>query len=215
MSGTIIEMFGTNPSGHPLTVVVNSIANSLYMRYAYCMLNVNGKTCWDFKSNVNLLTYGDDNAMGVSNKIPWYYHGAIQSALEKIGVGYTMADKDAETRPYISIADCSFLKRKWRCEEELGMFTCPLEEASIHKSLTVWVPSKTVDKYKQMVDVITSANNEYFFHGKDTFERHHAFFKKLVEREPYNLYASESTLPGWDDLIERFRKASEAIVSTN
>ncbi len=215
MNGTIIEMFGTNPSGQPLTVVNNSMANSLYMRYAYCKLNPAGEACWDFKHNVNLLTYGDDNAMGVRNTASWFYHGAIQTALAQIGVGYTMADKDAETRPYISIEDCSFLKRKWRKEEELEMYTCPLEEASIHKSLTVWVPSKTVDKYRQMVDVITSANNEYFFHGREVFEQHHAFFKEIVSREPYSLYASESTLPGWDDLIVRFRKASEAIVSTN
>ncbi|APG78400.1 hypothetical protein 1 [Hubei picorna-like virus 4] len=214
MDGSIIEMFGTNPSGQPLTVINNSMANSLYMRYAYCKLNPDG-TCWDFKTRVNLLTYGDDNVMGVHPSAPWFYHGAIQTALEKIGVGYTMADKEAETRPYINISECSFLKRSWRMEEELGMYTCPLEEASIHKSLTVWTPSATIDKYRQMVQVIVAANNEYFFYGKDTFEKHHSFFAEILKEEPYNLYTTSTTLLGWDDLIDRFQKASEAIFPTN
>lgn len=94
------------------------------------------------------------------------------------------------------------------------MYTCPLEEASIKKSLTVWVPSKTVDQHKQMVDVISSANSEYFFYGRETFEKHHAFFKSILEREPYSFYVTESTLPGWSDLIARFRRASESILSS-
>lgn len=215
IEGLLMEMYGTNPSGHPLTVIINSIVNSLYMRYSYCSLNPKESTCTDFKKFVHLITYGDDNTMGVSDAIPWFYHGAIQEALREIGVGYTMADKDAETRPYIHIDECSFLKRKWRFEEELGMYACPLEEASIHRSLTVWTPSKTIDNFCQMVAVISAANSEYFHYGRAVFEEHHKFFKQILEREPYSKYVSESTLPGWDDLIVRFRKASETKVSTD
>lgn len=215
LDGVIVEMFGTNPSGHPLTVIINSLVNSLYMRYAYCILNPVTLDCEDFKTTVNLLTYGDDNVMGVSLGAPWFYHGAIQAALQDIGVTYTMADKDSETRPYIHIDECSFLKRSWRYEPELDMYTCPLEEESIHKSLTMWVPSKTEDKYRQMVSVIVSANNEYFFYGREVFEREHKFFQDILKIEPFNIYVSDTTLPGWDELIARFRKASEALVSTN
>ena len=94
------------------------------------------------------------------------------------------------------------------------MYVCPLEEDSIRKSLTVWVPSQTVDKYKQMVDVIVSANNEYFFYGRATFEKHHGFFASLLEREPYKQDVTDSTLPGWDDLIERFQRASKPFFPT-
>lgn len=214
VSGDLIEFYGTNPSGHPLTVIVNSIVNSLYMRYAYCRLNPNGLECKTFKQNVNLLTYGDDNIMGVNRECDWFNHTAIQRAMNQIGVEYTMADKEAKSLPFISIKDCSFLKRKWRFEQELGMFVCPLEEASIHRSLTVWVPSGTVDQYKQMVDVITSANNEYFFYGRSIFEKHHRFFQDLLAISPYSHYVNESTLPSWDDLIDRFRRASEAIIKS-
>jgi hypothetical protein len=210
MSGDLAEFYGTNPSGHPLTVIVNSIVNSLYMRYAYCKLNPASETCWDFKTFVSLMTYGDDNGMGVSKLTQWFNHTAIQKELAKIGVEYTMADKTAESIPYIHIRDFSFLKRKWRYEPQLGFYACPLEEDSIHKSLTMWVPSSSplMDKYKQMVAVVSAANSEYFFHGQEVFEKHHAFFKEVLSEEPYCLYVTEATLPGWETLCERFRDAS-------
>nr|URG14822.1 MAG: RNA dependent RNA polymerase [Picornaviridae sp.] len=211
VNGDLIEFFGTNPSGHPLTVVVNSIVNSLYMRYAFCLTNPKGNDCTEFTSFVNLMTYGDDNAMGVSQQAPWFNHTAIQSAMAVIGVEYTMADKESVSRPYIHIDDCSFLKRSWRYESDVQAYVCPLEVKSIHKSLTMWVPSDTIDKYAQMVSVISSANSEFFFHGRKTFEKHHKFFKEILEEHPYNLYVCEATLPNWENLCERFRQASEGI----
>lgn len=211
VNGDLIEFFGTNPSGHPLTVIINSIANSLYMRYAYCLTNPKGRDCSDFITFVNLLTYGDDNAMGISPTIPWFNHTSIQAALATIGVEYTMADKESVSRPYIHIDDCSFLKRSWRYEQDVEAYVCPLEIKSIHKSLTMWVPSDTIDKYAQMVAVISSANSEFFFHGRETFEKHHKFFRTILEEHPYRLYVCEATLPNWENLCERFRRASEGL----
>jgi hypothetical protein len=110
--------------------------------------------------------------------------------------------------PYVHIQDCAFLKRSWRWDEEVQAYLCPLDVDSIYKSLTVWVASGTIDKYKQMVDVITAANNEFFFHGREEFNKHHSFFCELLQREPYNLYVTETTLLSWDALHERFKRAS-------
>jgi hypothetical protein len=206
-NGDLLEFFGTNPSGHPLTVIINSLANSLYMRYVYMVLNPQ-RECVSFKRNVHLFTYGDDNIMGVSPACTWFYHGAIQEQLSHIGVEYTMADKEAESVPYINLGDTSFLKRRWRWDEDVGAYTCPLEVESIHKSLTMWVPSKSIVEDEQMVAVISSANTEFFFYGKETFEKHHAFFKEILEREPYKHWVKKGTLPGWSVLRERFWKGS-------
>jgi hypothetical protein len=209
MNGDLIEFFGTNPSGHPLTVVINSMVNSLYMRYCYVILNPEHE-CDSFKENVHLFTYGDDNIMGVKQGCDWFNHTGIQAELAAIGVEYTMADKESESVPFISIDDCQFLKRTWRFDEDVDAWLCPLEEASIHKSLTVWVPSKTIDSYAQMVAVISSANSEYFFYGRSIFERHHAFFARLLQEEPYSHYVTGGTLPNWEQLVERFDQASNS-----
>jgi len=208
VNGDLVEFFGTNPSGHPLTVIINSLVNSLYMRYCYISLNPQ-KEVLTFKNNVRLFTYGDDNIMGVNPVASWFNHTAIQNQLQLIGVEYTMADKESESVPFINISNVSFLKRQWRWNDDINNWAAPLEEASIIKSLTMWVPSKTVDKYKQMVDVISSANSEFFFHGREIFELQHLKFKQVLEREPYTFYVNESTLPTYDMLVQRFLKASE------
>jgi hypothetical protein len=75
----------------------------------------------------------------------------------------------------------------------------------------MWLPSKSIDKYAQMVAVISSANSEYFFYGREIFEERYSQFKKLLEAEPYCYYVKESTLPSYDELVERFNRASEAL----
>lgn len=207
VNGDLMEFFGTNPSGHPLTVIVNSMANSLYLRYCYAKLNPL-KEVTSFQRNVALFTYGDDNVFGVNRTIPWFNHTTIQSELLKIGVEYTMADKTSLSVPYINIDQVSFLKRLWVWNDEIKGYLCPLEEASIIKSLTVWVPSGSIDKYKQTVAVVVSANNEYFFYGREKFEKEHKFFEELLTQEPYCYYTSKTTLPSFDELVERWRRAS-------
>jgi hypothetical protein len=207
MNGDLVEFFGTNPSGHPLTVIVNSLVNCLYMRYCYVVLNPAHESA-SFKENVHLFTYGDDNIMGVSRDCDWFNHCDIQRELSVIGVEYTMADKESKSVPFIDINNCQFLKRTWRFDTELNEWMCPLEEASIHKSLTMWCPSKTIDEYAQMVAVISSANSEYFFYGRETFEKHHAFFRQILSEEPYSHYEGKGTLPSWGQLVERFNQAA-------
>lgn len=201
-NGDLIEFFGTNPSGHPLTVIINSIVNCLYMRYAYYKLNPESE-CDSFQKNVHLMTYGDDNIMGVSDVVPWFNHTAIQQQMEAIGVKYTMADKESESVPYINISECEFLKRKWRWEPEIGMYACPLNEESIMKSLTVWTASKSICKEEQYVNVVVSANMEYFWHGREKFQFAHTFFASLLRDPDYQVYLPKGGLLTWDQLVEK------------
>ena len=205
-NGDLVEFFGTNPSGHPLTVVVNSLVNSLYMRYCYVVLNPEHE-CVTFKKNVHLFTYGDDNIMGVSRECEWFGHTGIQEQLAALGVEYTMADKESASVPFVNIAEVQFLKRSWRFDADVGAFLCPLELASITKSLTVWLPSSSIDEYAQMVAVISSANSEFFFYGRQVFEHHRKFFYAILQREPLAQYVTESTLPTWEQLVDRFDRA--------
>ncbi len=225
MKGDLVEFFGTNPSGHPLTVIVNSIVNCLYMRYVFYILYMRSEQLdhytlqtqeeihsflqLRFSEFVKLMTYGDDNIMGVHPDAPWYNHTAIQNCLAEIGVVYTMAEKDAESVPYIPIKECSFLKRKWRFDKDVNAYLCPIEEDSIIRSTTVWVPSSTIDEYAQMVAVCSSACGEYFFYGKEKFNEKRNFYMKLLANEPYCYYVRDTTLPTWEQLKMRFWNNSE------
>jgi hypothetical protein len=38
-NGDLVQLYGSNPSGNPLTVILNGIVNSIRMRYVYYMLS--------------------------------------------------------------------------------------------------------------------------------------------------------------------------------
>jgi hypothetical protein len=199
-NGDLIQFNGSNPSGHPLTVVINCLVNSLYMRYAYHVLNPK-RECVTFQKNVSLLTYGDDNALGVHPDCPWYNHSSISLAFKQMDIIYTMADKSAESVPYLDISQISFLKRTWRFDSHVGDYLAPLDHESIEKSLMTWVRSKSICKEEQCIAIISSAVREYFFYGKKTFLKRRQMFVELIEKLNLQMYQTDSTLPTYEELL--------------
>jgi len=201
--GALIEFYGSNPSGHPLTVIVNCFVNVLYAMYAYLSCNPD-RTISSFWDHVRLMTYGDDNGMSVSDHVPWFNHISISECLREIGVIYTTPSKEAITRPYMDRDEISFLKRSWRFDKDLGRYVAPLEEDSILKSLTVWIPSSEVCAEKQMIDIISSAVREYFWYGRGIFEIRRKYFINLVAGSPMELYVQKSTFPTYQELVDAY-----------
>lgn len=208
MNGDLIQYYGSNPSGHPLTVIINSLVNSLYMRYAYHYCNPN-KECKTFRRNVSLMTYGDDNIAGVSKDISFFDHTKVQLALASIGITYTMADKEAESIPFLCIEEVNFLKRKWKYDHEVGAYLCPLEEESIIKSMMVWTRSKTITPEEQIVAILSSAHQEYFFHGRKKFNEMYCIIQDMITEHNLQDWVQESHFPSWNALKKRFWENSE------
>ncbi len=209
-NGDLIQFYGSNPSGHPLTVVINSLVNSLYMRYAYFVLNPD-KEVSSFRSRVSLMTYGDDNIMSVSQKASWYNHTNISRIFETLDIKYTMADKEAESIPFINIKDASFLKRSWRFDTDVENFLAPLDHSSIEKSLMVWVRSHTISSEEQCIEVIGSAVREYFFYGRSMYDKKVEMLQKLVVELNLQDWVKESTFPSFDFLVGIFWENSSRL----
>jgi hypothetical protein len=206
-NGDLVEFYGSNPSGWPLTVIINGLVNCLYMRYAYAILS-GEDSARDFRDNVALLTYGDDNIMGVHSRCKWFNHTSISETLGKCDIIYTMADKQAESVPYIPIRKCEFLKRKWRWDFDIDEYLCPLNHDSIEKMLTVCVRSKVVIHEVQMCAILDSALQEYFNYGRKIFNTKRALFQELIDKHNLNCYLVRP-LPTFDDLVERWQEASK------
>jgi len=200
-NGDLLQVQG-NPSGHPLTVIINCLVNSLYMRYAYSIIS--GKHVSTFQQNVKLATYGDDNLMCVSSECPKFNHTRISVALKLIGVEYTMADKEAESVPYISIDQASFLKRSFRWDADIGAIVGPLENSSFDKMLTTCVKSPSLCSEAHSICVIETALREYFFHGKEVFDRKKLMFEKIIEESKLTDWVRDSTFPDYYDLVYEF-----------
>jgi hypothetical protein len=203
MNGDYFMLQG-NPSGHPLTVIINCFANCLYIRYAFCL--VAKLPVEDFQQYVCLVTYGDDNMMSVSDKCPNFTHTSISVALSTIGVTYTMADKAAESRPYIDISEASFLKRSFKYDADIGSIVAPLELESINKMLTSHVVSNALAPEAHAICQVETALGEYFYHGKELFHERTQFFHTMIKDLKLDHWVQESTFPNYDLLRERFWK---------
>lgn len=200
-NGDLIEIQG-NPSGHPLTVIINCIVNSLYMRYAFVLISQ--KPVELFKQYVNLATYGDDNSMGVSSECELFNHTRISVAMKLIGVVYTMADKEAESIPFIHIDNTSFLKRTFRWDEDVGAILAPLDSSSFDKMLTSYLDSGMLAPEAHSICVIETAIREYFFYGKDIFEAKSIQFRTLIDTCKLEPWVRESTFPTYEQLAFDF-----------
>jgi hypothetical protein len=208
--GTLYRLYGTNPSGNPLTVIVNCICNALYMRYAYIKLNPL-QECTSFKDNVTLVTYGDDNIMGVSSNAPWFNHTSLSAELAKIGVTYTMAEKERASVPYIHIRECSFLKRTFVFSAMLGKYVAPLDHDSIEKMLTTTVESRTISAEEQTMEIVASALREYFWYGEEIFQEKLKMLKDVVRKCELGMYVKDHTFPSFEELVTSFWSLSREL----
>lgn len=165
-NGDVVMMYGSNSSGHPLTVIVNSIANSLYMRI--CYMRIFPEECVsNFKRDIRLATLGDDNVM--SSIRPEFNHTSVQKVLAGFGIEYTMPDKESLTVPFVSIFDFDFLKRKFKHFE--GKVIAPLELESTFKSLVCIQKKGNISDAEQTAQAYLSARREWSLHGKEVFDR--------------------------------------------
>ena len=205
-NGDLVTFWGSNPSGHPLTVIINSIANSLYMRYAYAS---SGHDVDNFSDDVSLMTYGDDNIMSVREECEGFNHTIIQKELAKVDITYTMADKEAESVPFINIFEASFLKREWLWNDVHKVYTAPLDEKSIIKMLCVIVKSKTVTLNEQLTDIIRSAHEEWWYHGPSVFAEKDAVLRELITHHKLDAWFVAYPIPSSENYWDKFHACSK------
>ncbi|BAG30951.1 replicase polyprotein [Chaetoceros tenuissimus RNA virus 01] len=184
VNGDLVQLFGSNPSGQNLTVYINSIVNALYHRCAFFEIYPDFEGL--FHEVVALTTYGDDVKFSVSKMFDKYNHTNIQKIFAKRGIEYTMAEKDAQSVPYLDHVDADFLKRQseWRAEYSWkgskGMWIAKLSEDSIFKSLHCNFESMDQSRSQIAIQCLDGAMRELWFHGKEHFEMRHQQLKQVV-----------------------------------
>lgn len=182
--GDLYRFANGNPSGNMITVQLNSICNSIMMRYVYYaqMPTITE----DFWRNVRLGTFGDDNAMSVKHHCSWFTHTSCQEEFKRLGIGYTMADKNAASRPYIDITEVSFLKRGFVVHPELNSVVGPIEEDSILKRFH-WIkkPTETPLNFEEQFGAYTDgAFREKYLYGRKVYDEFSANINNIVKENP-------------------------------
>lgn len=182
--GELFQFCSGQPSGQPLTVEMNSIVNSILVRMAFFTIMARDYPeikAPNFRDYVRLAVYGDDNLMGVSKEIPKFNHTSIQEVFASWGIKYTMADKDADSVPFQTIDEVSFLKRSFRYHPQLDSIVAPIEVESLTKKMYWWTKSKNTPLTfpEQFQANFESQSREAYLHGEEFYEEFVRKFERI------------------------------------
>lgn len=163
------------PSGVIITLILNSVVNSIMARIVFNRLRPNNE---QFSDCVTMATVGDDNISGVENA-PWFNMLSIKDEYLKLGYVVTPANKQGVPQKYIPFEDLTFVKRRFSYNSELG-YIAPIETDSIYKGLMFEKKQCGVSPEQRLCDVIEGAQREYFLHGYDKFISFRAWISNVI-----------------------------------
>lgn len=177
----VIKVLNGMPSGHTLTVILNSIVNSLLHRLAWMK---SGFQLSDFNLCVNLLTYGDDSASNIAKNCK-FNQTHIHKVFTDYGIKYTRADKSEVTGAFDSITEIDFLKRGfvevtiW----DKKVILAPLSLASIYKMLCFRFNCSLTSISHAEANIYT-AQRELWQHGEEVYDSIVPYLEATAESIP-------------------------------
>lgn len=197
----IYQATHSQPSGCPITAILNSIYNSVIVRIAYiiCAQQHFEQIGEDYRSMkwfnlfVSMVSYGDDNLIGIAERIlDWFNQVSITSALLVIGHEYTDEAKTGIIVPVRDISEVAYLKRHFKWNPALNRYVAPLDLDTVLE-IVQWT------KKGLSSDAITLANldvtmRELSLHDKEIFDKykrilttecqkHNIFYRFLTQNE--------------------------------
>ena len=160
----------SQPSGCPITAILNSLYNSISMRYVWLLVVPESlQTMKAFNEHVAMVSYGDDNCVNISDEvINDFNQVTIAEGYKKIGMTYTDEAKSGDMIPYRSIGEISYLKRGFQWDEEEHQFVAPLELAVVLEMIN-WVRGD-FDHEERTVENMETSAFELSLHGREVFD---------------------------------------------
>nr|WKV34035.1 MAG: RNA-dependent RNA polymerase [Riboviria sp.] len=162
----LYRVYHGNPSGNPFTAVMNSLCNSILIRYAFLKGCANGYDLSDFDKYIRVAVYGDDNVIAVAEPCSWFNGSLITEQFEHMGLTYTNCTKTGVNTDFDRFQDISFLKRKF-VKFDNNRYLAPLERQSINEMLN-WCRGDFGD-WNALYANITSALDEMFHYGETMY----------------------------------------------
>jgi hypothetical protein len=135
VNGKVYLWTHSQTSGNPLTTLINCLFVKMVMRMAWIKC---GGDVREFRRYVNLISYGDDNALSVHPNAPEAFNQeGITQALAELGLTYTDESKSGKTYIFRNLSEITFLKRSFRYEPLFDACVAPLEPA-VMDSMMDW-----------------------------------------------------------------------------
>jgi len=189
LNGDIVGLLGSNPSGHNLTVYVNSIVNSLIFRCAYfsSQLYSNKNHIRSFKSICAASFYGDDAIATVNKSLgDDFCFKQMKAYLETHGIVFTPPDKsDDKNITFFEKESVDFLKRRTVFVPEIYLPVGALCEDSVLKSLCCILRGAESPETVTQSN-LTLAARTFFYHGRSYFNRNLNHLRSLADSQGWD-----------------------------
>uniref|UniRef100_A0AAT9JIS2 RNA1 polyprotein n=1 Tax=Chrysanthemum nepovirus TaxID=3115762 RepID=A0AAT9JIS2_9SECO len=189
---------GGMPSGCALTVVINSILNEILVRYVYKRV-VPAPARNYFNKYVELIVYGDDNLIAISDDVVDFFDGPIiQKEMKQVGVTITDGtDKLSPTLERKPLESLDFLKRGFR-KVEGGAIYAPLDLSSLYSRLYYTTAGENgLYQLDILHDNVKSFLEELYLH-KDSYKEFNRVRDFYIARIP----SWRDTLPTWSSAVD-------------
>ena len=195
--GEIVGWTHSQPSGNPMTVIINSLFNMIVMRYAYllCKREAGHSLMCNFRQVVSLQCFGDDNVLNIHPEVvEWYNQQTIAKALATIGLTYTDEAKTGELVKTRLLSDVHYLKRGF-VKDDAGYFRGPLE-ISVCYEIANWMrvrgDSPGIDETHCNV---CDSLRELSLHGERCFNEAHRVYSDALRK-----VGCEARLPSFKEV---------------
>jgi hypothetical protein len=192
--GDFLQWIKSLPSGHPLTVIINSLIHKMYVMYCFVVLHPQGLHGLQFFNDlVEIQTYGDDGVYSISETIiPWFNQITLTEAMSTIGLTFTDENKSDILVPFRKLSEVTFLKRGFRYDELLGRYVAPLSLDTILE-MPYWTKEGPAPR-EITCDNVNTALMELSLHGEEVYLFHQkeiidACRKKMNWLPPVTSYA--------------------------
>lgn len=198
--GVYIGLNHSQPSGNPLTTILNSFYNSVSMRIAYkrCARTA-GIVAPPFQEVVSMVSYGDDNVINFSDSIAeWFNQITVTDAYASFGMTYTDEAKTGELVAHRKLEEVAYLKRGFL--RDGCIWRAPMSLVTLHETPN-WV-RKSPDGVSMTLMNVEDVCMELAQHPREVFE---AEVKALCDcfYETTGLYPTVSTFDTYRETWNR------------
>jgi hypothetical protein len=132
------EWCSSLPSGHPFTIIINTLYNHLAFIYCFIRATEHLHLTGSFYDFVYLIAVGDDNVFSVDPCIAEVFNEmTLPMYMSEIGLVYTTELKVDALVPSRPLSSIEFLKRGFRYEDRLGIYLAPLR-LSVIMEMCCW-----------------------------------------------------------------------------
>lgn len=162
----------SQPSGCPLTAILNSVYNSIAVRYVWMLITKGTPyhSMNSFREHVTMVAYGDDNVLNISDECSIFFNQiSMAAAFETFGMTYTDEAKTGEMVPFRTLDAVKYLKRSFVMDHVSGLYLCPMDLEAVLE-IANWT-RKSVSIEEATEQNVENVCFELHLHGEAIFQQ--------------------------------------------